>query len=93
MMRKVIFSFAPGTSSQRQQDIFRNVGNWTMVKDIGYLRPNAKNPAIARMAYVYVDQTYTLGAFLVALQYVYDIDPQSIPTTKRVTKYEYASIL
>lgn len=50
-MKSVTFTFQPATSEEEQKRTLAEICDWDGVKSAAYLKPGARNAAVARMAY------------------------------------------
>jgi hypothetical protein len=77
-MNSITFTFQPAASEEEQKQTLAEVSDWAGVKTAAYLKPGARNPKIARMAYAVLAN---------------DADPQEIASNlDRLSAVESASV-
>lgn len=76
------FTFSASTSAPAQEQALEEIGRWNGVVSARFLKPGARNPAIARMAYVVLDDEVDPESVVRRLEGVRTIESASIPAAR-----------
>jgi hypothetical protein len=84
--RSVTFSFRPSASVDAQKDALNEIRAWAGVVSAAFLKPDARNPEIARMGYVVVSSDANIDEVTAHLSELQTIETASVPATRYLIK-------
>jgi hypothetical protein len=78
-LRSVSFTFGAATTADAQQRALDDIGRWDGIVTARFLKPGARNPEIARMAYVVLAEDVEADAVVRRIQAVPGVESASVP--------------
>jgi hypothetical protein len=83
-MKPVTFAFREGVSREDQDRVLAMIKAFDEVDGAGWLKPDAGDPEVARMAFAYVADETDLSRFVSKLSRVPQIEVASPPAERRL---------
>lgn len=83
-MRSVMFNFQPNVPLEEQDTLLAQINIWDGISKAAHLKPDAKNPAILRMCYAYVNSRAEPEALIERLSALPEIESAFIPAERRL---------
>jgi hypothetical protein len=81
-VRSVSFTFLAATPPDAQQRVLDDIGRWAGIVTARFLKPGARNPDIARMAYVVLTEDAEVDAVVRRLEAVPGVESASGPSPR-----------